>query len=68
MIKKKTKDSSYSGVEFSGEGTDFDQSKLMTVEKKKFYKLLLNTNEDTVTGIFAIASVSHEKKQTFLGK
>ena len=68
VIKKKTKDSSYSGVEFSGEGTDFDLSKFMTIEKKKFYKLLLNTTEDTVTAIFAIASVSHEKKQTFLGK
>ena len=36
VIKKKTKDSSYSGVEFSGEGTDFDQSNFMTVEKKNF--------------------------------
>lgn len=68
VIKKKTKDSSYSGVEFSDEGTDVDFSKFMTIEKKKFYKLLLNTNEDTIIAIFAIASVSHEKKQTFLGK
>lgn len=68
VIKKKTKDSSYSGLEFSGEGTDVDFSKFMTIEKKKFYKLLLNTTEDTVAAIFAIASVSHEKKQTFLGK
>lgn len=68
VIKKKTKDSSSFDTEFSGEGSDFDESKFMTIEKKKFYKLLLNTTEDTVTAIFAIASVSHEKKQTFLGK
>jgi len=68
VIKKKTKDSSYNGVEFPGEGADIDASKFMTIEKKKFYKLLLNTNDDTVTAIFAIASVSHEKRQTFLGK
>ena len=68
VFKKKTKDSSYSGVEFSGEGTDVDMSKFVTVEKKKFYKLSLSTSEDTATAIFAIASVSHEKKQTLLGK
>jgi hypothetical protein len=68
MFKKKTKDSSYSGVEFSGEGSDVDFSKFITVEKKKFYKLLLNATGDTAEAIFAIASVSHEKKQTFLGK
>ena len=67
VIINKTKDSSYSGMEFSGQGADVDFSKFMTIEKKKSYKLLLNTTEDTVTAIFDIASISHEKKQTFLG-
>jgi len=68
VIKKKTKDSSYIGAEISSEGTDFDQSKFMTIEKTKFYKLSLGTISDTVEAVFAIASVSHEKRQTFLGK
>ena len=68
VIKKKTKDSSSFETEFSSEGSDFDEIKVMTIEKKKFYKLLLNTTQDTVAAIFAIASVSQQKKQTFLGK
>ena len=68
VIRKKTKDSSYIGAEISSEGTDFDQSKFMTIEKTKFYKLSLGAISDTVEAVFAIASVSHEKRQTFLGK
>jgi hypothetical protein len=68
VIRKKTKDSSYTGAEISSEGTDFDQSKFMTVEKTKFYKLSLGTAWGITEAVFAIASVSHEKKQTFLGK
>jgi len=67
VIKKKTKDSAYAGAEFSGEGTDFDFSKYMTITKKKYYRLLLGSASDTTKAIFAIASVSHEKKKTFLG-
>lgn len=68
VIKKKTKDSTSFNAEYSGSGSDFDQSKYMTIEKKKFYKLSLSTTLDTTKAIFAIASVSHEKKQTILGK
>ena len=68
VIKKKTKDSSYIGAEFSGEGIDMDQRKFMTIEKRKFYKLQLATNADTTEAVFSIASVSKEKRQTFLGK
>ncbi|QEC68241.1 hypothetical protein FRZ67_13385 [Panacibacter ginsenosidivorans] len=68
VIKKKTKDSSYIGAEISSEGTDFDQSKFMTIEKTKFYKLSLGTASGAAEAVFAIASVSHEKRQTFLGK
>lgn len=68
VIKKKTRDSTYTGAEISGSGTDFDQSKFMTIEKTKFYKLSLATPTDKVDAVFAIASVSNEKRQTFVGK
>jgi hypothetical protein len=67
VTKKKTKDSSYSDFGISGEGSAIDLSKFMTIEKKKFYKLKLIGTSDTIESIFAIASVSHEKKKTFLG-
>ena len=66
--KKKTKDSTYTGAEISREGTAIDQSKFLTVEKTKFYRLQLATNTDTAEAVFSISSVSKEKKQTFLGK
>ena len=68
VTKKKTKDSSYTDAEISGEGIDIDLSKFMTIEKRKFYKLQLATNADTIEAVFSISSVSIEKRQTFLGK
>ncbi len=69
VIKKKTKDSASFDAEFSGSGSsDFDQSKYMTIEKTKFYKLLLASSSDITKATFAIASISHEKRQTVLGK
>jgi hypothetical protein len=68
VFKKKIKDSSYYGTEFSGEGTDVDFAKFVTIKKSKVYKLSLAATSDTIEALFTIASVSHEKKQTFLGK
>ncbi|MEO8764269.1 MAG: hypothetical protein ABI416_08275, partial [Ginsengibacter sp.] len=68
VIKKKTKDSSYYDAAISGEGTDLDFGKFLTIEKTKLYKLSLVTSPDTIVARFAISSVSHEKKQTLLGK
>jgi hypothetical protein len=68
IIKKKTKNGSYAGAEISGSGTDIDVSKFVTIEKTKFYKLLLGTSSNTAEAIFGISSVSREKRQTFLGK
>ena len=68
VVKKKTKDSSYAGAEISSSGTDVDLGKFLTIEKTKFYKLSLGTASNTVEAVFAIASVSHEKRQSFLGK
>jgi len=67
VVKKKTKDSSYSDIGFSGEGTQFDLGKFMTIEKKKFYRFKLSDSSDITECVFAIASVSHEKKKSFLG-
>ncbi len=68
VIRNKTKDSSYAGAEISGSGTGMDIGKFVTIKKTKFYMLSLGTASSTVNAIFGIASVSHEKKQTFLGK
>jgi hypothetical protein len=68
VIKKKIKDSSYAGAEISSSGTDVDVSKFLTIKKTRFYKLSLSTASDTAEAVFAIASVSHEKRQSFLGK
>ena len=68
VVRKKNKDSSNYGVQFSSDGNDVDFAKFITVEKSKIYKLSLGTTSDTIEALFTIASVSHEKKQTFLGK
>jgi hypothetical protein len=68
VIKKKTKDSSYAGAEISSTGTDVDISKFLTIEKTRFYKLSLGTASNTAEAVFAIASVSRKKRQTFPGK
>ncbi len=66
--KKKTKGESYSNVEFSRKGTDFDIGRKLTIEKTKYYTLSLGTALNTAEAIFSISSVSYEKRQTFLGK
>ena len=50
------------------DGHDLDHSKYMTVQKTKWYKLSLAGDTVTMNATFFIASVSKEKKQTFLGK
>lgn len=68
-MTKKTKDSSSLSFETSGhEGSDWDQSKFLTIKKNRIYKLLLASKVDTTKAIFSIASESKEKRQTFLGK
>lgn len=66
--KKKTKDSSSFELELGGGEHDMDQMKYMTIQKTKWYKLLLASDSGTTSAVFAISSVSKEKKQTFLGK
>ena len=66
--KKKTKGESYSSIEFSRKGTDFNIGRNLTIEKTKYYTLSLGTASNIAEAVFAIASVSYEKRQTFLGK
>ena len=61
VIKKRTKDSSWSGVSISSEGWDWDISKFKTFEKKKFYRMLVTKEADTAELLFSIYSVSKEK-------
>lgn len=65
--RKKTRDEN--GAELSVSGTDgVDVTKLQTIEKQIYYKLLLGADTDTTEIVFAIASTSKERKQTLLGK
>ncbi len=66
VIKKKTKDSS--GAEISYSDAGWDLIKYQTVEKKKFYRMVLGRDQDTIELQFYIHSVSAERKQTVLGK
>ncbi len=66
--KKKTKDSSSFDLEFGSGENGIDQSKYMTIQKTQWYKLLLASDPGTTSALFAIASVSKEKKQTFFSK
>ena len=55
-------------MSISSEGWDWDISKFETVEKKKFYRMLVTKDADTAELLFSIYSVAVEKNQTFLGK
>ena len=68
IVKRKTKDSSYADIESSGRGTGLDAGKFLTIEKTKFYKLALDNGSNKAEAVFGIASVSHEKRQSFLSK
>src|SRR5947209_438071 len=54
---------------FSISGSEgMDITKEQTIEKQKRFKLLLGTETDTTAAVFVIASTSHERKQTLMGK
>jgi len=68
-MKQKIKDSSDLSFELSGSGgSDWDQSKFLTIKKNRVFRLRLASKADTTKAIFSIASESKEKRQTFLGK
>ncbi|NNV55370.1 hypothetical protein [Limnovirga soli] len=68
VIRSRSKDAPYFGMELSDKGGDFDISRVKTVTKRKYYILSLADATDTISATFAIASESHEKKETFFGK
>lgn len=67
-FKRKRKDSSYESIDISDEGFDVDYSKIMVIEKTKFYEIILADGTDTMKAGFAVETTTHEKKQTYLGK
>ena len=67
VIKKKKKDSLGTEVSISSDD-GLDISKYQTVEKKKFYRMVLGKEQDTTEIEFYIHAVSAERKQTILGK
>ncbi len=68
IIRKRKRDGSSLELESSAGWPGLDHSKYVTIQKTKWYKLMLATGADTANAVFTIASVSKEKKQTFLGK
>jgi hypothetical protein len=67
VIKKKRKDSLGTEVSISSDD-GLDISKYQTVEKKKFYRMVLGREQDITEMQFYIHSVSEERKQTVLGR
>jgi hypothetical protein len=65
VIRRKRKSS---GTEIFVSGGDWDISKQKTFEKKKFYRLTLAGEKDSIDIQFLVHTVSEEKQQTFLGK
>ena len=57
VTKKKTKDSSGAEISYSDNGWDI--SKYQTVEKKKFYRMVLSREQDTTEIQFYIHSIYH---------
>ncbi len=67
-IKQKRKDSSYIGFSSSGEGTNWDQQKYMTINKTKLYRLQSGNDENATQSLFAISSEIKETRQTLFGR
>jgi len=65
--RKKIKDPEGATASVSG-SEGFDITKQQTIEKQKWFKLLLGSQTDTTAAVFVIASTSLERKQTLIGK
>jgi len=68
VLRKKTKDGSYTGASISRDGWDWDFSKYQTVEKRKAYRMVLTGASDTAELLFSIYRISNEKNLTFFGE
>lgn len=67
VLRKRTKEGSYTGASYSSDGWDWDFSKYETVEKRKAYRMLVASGSDTAELLFAIYRISQEKNLTFFG-
>jgi hypothetical protein len=68
VLRKRTREGSYTGGSFSSEGWDWDFSKYETVEKRKAYSMTITGGADTAELLFSIYRISNEKNLTFLGE
>jgi hypothetical protein len=68
VLRKRTKEGSYTGASFSSEGWDWDFSKYETVEKRKAYSITITGEADTAELLFSIYRISNEKNLTFFGE
>ena len=75
VIKKRTREGSafelklgYDAEIETGKGADIDMSKKVSIQKTKFFRLLLSNGEDSSDALFSLLTISKEKKQTILGK
>jgi len=68
VLRKRTKEGSYTGASYSSEGWDWDFSKYQTVEKRKAYRMVLTGGSDTAELLFSFYRISNEKNLTFFGE
>jgi hypothetical protein len=68
VLRKRTKEGSYIGASYSGQGWDWDFSKYQTIEKRKAYSMTITGGADTAELLFSIYRISNEKNLTFFGE
>ena len=68
VLRKRTKEGSYTGASYSSKGWDWDFSKYETVEKRKAYSMRITGGTDTAELLFSIYRISNEKNLTFFGE
>ena len=68
VLRKRTKEGSYTEASYSSVGWDWDFSKYETIEKRKDYSLIITGGSDTAELLFSIYRISNEKSLTFFGE
>ncbi len=68
VLRKKTKEGTYTGATITSASWDWDFSKYQAVEIRKAYRMLVANGSDTSEMLFSIYSVSHDKQLTFFGE
>ncbi|HYJ37533.1 MAG TPA: hypothetical protein VEV87_02915 [Chitinophagaceae bacterium] len=68
VLRKRTKEGSYSGATITSESWDWDFSKYKMTEKRKAYRMLITKGADTSEMLFSFYTVSHDKQLSFFGE